>query len=157
MSTFAFTAERLAAHTTGVLESAAFVFADQTESQDWPNGGAISARLLMEHGQKVALRICAAHEFGPLLAANLLGMEPDSDEARASAGDAIGELANMLAGGLAAEIFGKGVISKITIPKVTQETRAEHLKHLEGVTCRIALITEEGFRLDASLALEEAP
>lgn len=156
MSTFAFPAERLAALTTGVLESAAFVFADQAESPEWPQGGALSASLIMEHGQRVVLHICAAHDFGPLLAANLLGMEPDSDEARASSGDAIGEYANMLAGGLAAEIFGKGVISKITIPKVTQETRGEHMKHVEAAACRVALITEEGFRLDASLTLEAA-
>ncbi len=156
MSTIEFSAERLAAVMTGVLESAAFVFADRAESPEWPHSEALCATLVMEHGERAVLHVCAARDFGPLLAANLLGMEPDSDEARASSGDAIGELANMVAGTLAAELFGRDVISKIGVPRVLQEARADHQQHVSAAAWHVSLITEEGYRLDASLSMEEA-
>jgi hypothetical protein len=146
------TRERLGSLLVELLEGAAFVFAEITDEKPWAAGDLLSARLTLEHGERVELSLCVASELAQTLAANLLALEPESEEAKASAGDAVGELANMIAGTLAVEMLGADVVCKIGVPQVVPETGVEHDGHLAHARCRVSLHTEDGHRVDASLA-----
>jgi hypothetical protein len=146
------TRERLGSLVAELLVSAAFVFAEIAEEKPWAAGGLLNARLTLTHGAEFELALCVPGGLAPELAANLLALEPDSAEAKANASDAVGELANMLAGILAVEIFGRDVVCKIGVPRVACETAADHDSHFGRVSCRVSLQTEEGYRVDAALA-----
>lgn len=145
------TSERLGTVVSELLESAVFVFAEAIESTPWNATSLWSARLEIEQKEKYQLALCVPKELGVTLAANLLGLEPDEDEAKAGVCDSVGEMANMLAGILAVELFGADVVCRISIPKTHTETGAEHNAHAALAFCRASLNTEEGQRLDVCL------
>jgi chemotaxis protein CheY-P-specific phosphatase CheC len=145
------TSERLSAVVTELLESAVFVFAEPVEIKPWDDSTVWCARLDLEHGKKFQMSLCAPKELALTLAANLLGLEPDSAEAQESLGDAVGEMANMLAGTVAVELFGKDVVCRIGVPKVTQGSGTDHDAFAAKAVCRSSLLTEEGHRIDACL------
>jgi hypothetical protein len=145
------TSERLSAVVTELLESAVFVFAEPVEIQPWGDPTVWCARLDLEHGKKFQMSLCVPKELALTLAANLLGLEPDSAEAQESLGDAVGEMANMLAGVVAVELFGKDVVSRIGVPKITQAAGADHDAFAAKAVCRSSLLTEEGQRVDSCL------
>jgi CheY-specific phosphatase CheX len=150
------TRERLGALVSGLLESAAFVFTEIVEDKPWASGDILGARVTLEHGERAELSLCLPSDLAPELAANLLALESDSEEARSSAGDAVGELANMLAGTLAVEVFGRDVVCKIGVPRVAPEAAADHDHHFGLAVCHVALQTDNGQRVDAALAVVPA-
>ena len=75
-------------------------------------------------------------------------------EARAAAADAVGELANILAGALAVEVFGKDVVCDIGIPVVATETGRAASDRLAKATCSANLLTDEGFALAVGLTAQ---
>lgn len=145
------TPERLGSMVAELLESAVFVFAEDIESTPWDAVELWSAQLELEEKEKYQLALCVPKELGLTLAANLLGLEPDEEDAKQSLCDAVGEMANMLAGTLAIELFGQDVLCRIGTPKTFEETGAEHDAHAGKAFCRASLKTEEGHRLDACL------
>ena len=146
------THERLASIVIEMLESAAFLFAVTADEKPWAADKILNARLVLEHQDRFQLSLCVPSELALTLAANLLGLEPESEEAKASTGDAVGELANMVAGILAVEIFGRDVVCRIGVPEVGPEQGLDHDTHFTNTPCRVSLNTEEGYRIDASLA-----
>ena len=145
------TSERLNAAVTELLESAVFVFAEPIEVEPWDEPTVWCARLELEHGKRVQMSLCAPKELALILAANLLGLEPDSAEAQESLGDAVGEMANMLAGVVAVDLFGKDVVCRIGVPTITRGSGANHDAFAAKAFCRSSLKTEEGHRIDACL------
>lgn len=145
------TSERLGNLVAELLESAVFVFAENIESTPWDATGLWSAHLELEKDEKYQLALCVPKELALTLAANLLGLEPDEEDAKQSLCDAVGEMANMLAGTLGVELFGKDVVCRIGVPTTIEETGAEHDAHASKAFCRVSLQTEEGQRLDACL------
>lgn len=145
------TSERLAAVVSELLESAVFVFAEPVEIKPWNEPTVWCARLELEHDKKVQMSLCVPKELALTLAANLLGLEPEEGEAQESLGDAVGEMANMLAGIVAVELFGKNVVCRIGVPKVTRGSGADHNAFAAKAVCRSSLRTEEGQRVDACL------
>lgn len=135
----------------GLLADAAFVFAEPTDAPLPATGNSLVARLTMAHGESWELCVCVQDKLGDLLAANLLGTESESGEARAAAADAVGELANILAGALAVDLFGKDVVCQIGIPTV--ETGRAAIERLARATCRANLVTEEGYALAVALTV----
>ena len=145
------TPERLSALVSELLESAAFVFAENADGVPWSDEEIWRARLQVEQRKKIELSLCVSRTLGLTLAANLLGLEPDSADATEGLRDAVGEMANMLAGVLSVELFGSDVVCRIGVPEVNQETSGEHDAHSALAVCRVAMQTEEGQRLDVSL------
>jgi CheY-specific phosphatase CheX len=109
------------------------------------------ARLTMELGERWELCVCVEEKLGQLLAANLLGTESETGEAQAAASDAVGELANILSGTLALNLFGKTVVCKIGIPVVVMESGRAVDECLAKSACRVNLETEEGYVLAVAL------
>jgi hypothetical protein len=143
--------ELLLRRVIALLADAAFVFAEPTAAPMPATGSPLVARLTMAHGETWELCVCVQDKLGDLLAANLLGTESETGEARAAASDAVGELANILAGGLAVELFGKDVVGRIGIPVVAIETAGAVAIRLAQAACRVHLLTEEGYALAVAL------
>ncbi len=143
--------ESLARAVSALLADAAFVFAEPTSESLPSDESALVARLTMEHGETWELCVCVQDKLGKVLAANLLGTESESGEARAAAADAVGELANILAGALAVELFGKDVVCHIGIPAVVVESERTAAARLAQSTCRTNLLTEEGYALAVAI------
>jgi hypothetical protein len=135
----------------GILADAAFMFVEATDERDWQGAEFLCARLALEHGESVELVLRADVALGPTLAANLLGTEADSDEARVSAGAALGELANMVAGAVAVEVFGHESICHIGIPEVAVGSGLVSSPTPEPPSCKTIVLTEEGHHLAVML------
>ncbi len=143
--------DALARTVSALLADAAFVFAEPSGASLPSGESPLVARLTMEHGESWELCLCLQDKLGEVLAANLLGTESDTGEARAAAADAVGELANILAGVLAVELFGKDVVCRIGIPTVAIESGRAAAARLAQSTCRTNLVTEEGYALAVAL------
>ena len=148
------TVESLSDTLIALLADAAFVFAEPAANPLPTHENPLVARLTIEHGETWELCVCAQDKLGQMLAANLLGTESESDEARDSAADAVGELANILAGALAVNLFGKDVVCQIGIPVVAIEAGRLAEDHLTHSTCRVNLLTEEGYGLAVALTAQ---
>jgi len=149
--------ELLARTLISLLADAAFVFAEPVATSMPAGENPWVARLTIEHGESWELCVCVQDKLGPLLAANLLGTESETGEARAAAADAVGELANILAGALAVELFGKDVVCNIGIPVVTIATGDAVGDCLAKSTCQANLLTEEGYALAVALTAQCRP
>ena len=134
-----------------LLADAAFVFAEPTTAPMPAADTPLVARLTLELAERWELCVCVQEKLGQMLAANLLGTESETGEARAAASDAVGELANILAGALAVDLFGKSVVCKIGIPTVAIESGRAVGERLAKSTCRADLLTEEGYALAVAL------
>ena len=146
-------AESLSRTLIGLLADAAFVFAEPTSSPLPATESPLVARMTMAHGESWELCVCVQDKLGDMLAANLLGTESES-EAHASAADAVGELANILAGALAVDLFGKDVVCHIGIPEVSVEPGHTAGDRLAKADYRANLLTEEGFTLAVALTAQ---
>lgn len=134
-----------------LLADAAFIFAEPTTAPMPAGGNPLVARLTLELGDRWELCVCVQDKLGQVLAANLLGTESDTGEAQAAASDAVGELANILAGAIALDLFGKTVVCKIGIPVVATESGRLVGEQLAKATCRVSLETEEGHAMAVAL------
>jgi chemotaxis protein CheY-P-specific phosphatase CheC len=148
------TTEKLTDLVASILADATFVFVEPVQSDAWHQSDALCARVVFGQGKDVELVLRAAPALAPTLAANLLGIEPESDEARESAADAVGELANMLAGVLAVAVFGPETICRISIPEVALEVGQSLVPIPEPDACRTVLLTEDGHYLSVALRIE---
>jgi CheY-specific phosphatase CheX len=145
------TEDRLTEIALNLLSDAAFVFAEPAPEPLATNQSMLVARLAIEHDLRWDLVVCVELELGMVLAANLLGVENDSDEARNAAGDAVGELANILAGSVAIEFHGKNTICKIGIPSVAVEPGVVFGETLAKAARNCHFLTEEGAHLAVAL------
>jgi CheY-specific phosphatase CheX len=139
-----------AARTT--LEDAAFVFADADAAVDDaapPLEGSVIEAVVDYAGPSVGrVMLAVPSELAQEMAANLLGVDPTDDRARAGAGDALGEVLNIMTGLLLDSLFGPGALYRIGPPIVARVASAEaHARTLDAARCRAGLVTEERQRL----------
>ena len=127
------------------------MFAEPSAKPLATNQSMLVARLSIEHDLRWDLVVCVELALGMVLAANLLGIENESDEARDAAGDAVGELANILAGSVAMEFHGARTICKIGVPKVAIEPGQVFAGTLAKATCNCHFVTEDGEHLAIAL------
>jgi CheY-specific phosphatase CheX len=148
--------EKLSDITKQLLEDAAFLFTEPATDQHAPDGNQIVARVNIKASRSVELVLSAEERLGIILAANLLGIEIDSEEARQSASDAVGELANILAGTLAVELSEISAQVSIGIPVVKKEFGATIWKELSKASQRADLLVEDGTRLSIAIKQQGA-
>lgn len=110
--------EALAATAREILEEAAFVFATPARREcAWP-AVVVEAELDFASPAPGRLWLRCPPELGALLAANLMGIDPDDEEAVAQGDAATGELLNIVAGSLLARVFGTRTIVHLGLPRV---------------------------------------
>jgi len=108
--------EMLAGATCRVLEEATFLFAEPVEDPV-PAKAELTAQLTLGAPLVGWIRIEAPRAFAASVAANLLGCEPGDAEAEEKAGDALGELLNIVAGVLAGDLL-KGQPCRLGAPLI---------------------------------------
>ena len=138
-----------------LLAEAAFVFAEASESFA-PKGKALFlARISLKCTEPWELMVVAEAELAKSLAANLLGIDDESEEAQKSCAEALGEWANIFAGSIAFECKGGKEPCQIGIPVVTAEAGVKASALLGKAFRRANLVTETGQHMAVALrALE---
>jgi CheY-specific phosphatase CheX len=114
------TAERnLGTVVTDVLGELAFMVNDGTEAI-WPSGVALVQGEIHYRGPiSGCVRCWCTPDFATQLAANLLGVEPGTDDAQAASADAVGEFLNVLCGQLVTAWYGTEAVFDLDIPSAT--------------------------------------
>lgn len=137
-----------------MLEEAAFLFAAPAEIDPIPFlGSVIEAKIVFSgrHSGEICLR--ADEPLTAELAANLLGEEPSNPEVAVRGREALGELANMVAGALVVELFGKETHCRIGVPVIRTVDPKDRPPTSPRESCSVVFLTEEGRRLDVSLII----
>lgn len=108
-----------------ILEGAAFVFTDDLPPEQRPPTSEWSAqgvRLTFEGPISGDLRLWAEKSFMIVLAANMLGIEPDDENAEAKAEDALKETLNMIVGTFLTDAYGNEPVFHLGIPESIDAT-----------------------------------
>ena len=145
--------DRLAKLVTRTLEEAAFLFCTPAGDPDEAppfEGEVVEARLAWRGPNAAELRLAMGADLAAVLAANLLGV----DEAPGRGEEAAGELLNMAAGSVVAEIFGAGDPPRLGLPRVARLSPAEHARAASEAEVAVTLVEEEGRRIEVRVARE---
>ncbi|MBK8229350.1 MAG: hypothetical protein IPK72_01935 [Candidatus Eisenbacteria bacterium] len=129
-------AEKINATICDVLERLAFMFGDATDKDELPEpqGACFEASIRYGGASEGALTVIGPRELSPVLAANVLGLDPDDEVALARSDDAIKELLNVACGHLLSELAGDGPVFDLGAPTIKECTARDF----------VALRDEEG-------------
>ena len=122
-----------------VVEKLAFMFGEVAEKDDMPpvEGESIQARMAFTGPMSGSLLVAAPVEMCPVIAANVLGMEPDDENVQTRATDALKELLNVICGNALTAIAGEDPIFDLTVPEaslLSSESWAQLLDDPETLT-----------------------
>jgi CheY-specific phosphatase CheX len=145
------TVDLLARVLGSTLEEAAFVFADSTDDAPPHEGPLVEARLAFTGAFDGELALVAPAALAATLAANLLGEDEGGAAATGDDEDAMGELLNMIAGVLAAELFGENGAFELGLPRVRRVGPEEQARAAAGALAVATLVEEDGRRIDLSV------
>lgn len=111
-----------------VFEDAAFVFTDRLDEADKPgaeNWDAEGVSLRFSGERSGELRMWADKGFACYAAANMLGVEEESEGAREKGMDALKELLNIVVGNYLPAVYGDKPVFDLGLP---QELKPENLR-----------------------------
>jgi hypothetical protein len=148
--------EQLGVLAGALLADAAFVFAEPSPSFSPKGKTLFLARISLISDEPWELMVVAEAELARSLAANLLGIEEESEEAQKACGEALGEWANIFAGTVALECKGGNAACQIGIPAVTAEAGVKASAFLGKALRRANLVTETGQHMAVALRVWEA-
>jgi chemotaxis protein CheY-P-specific phosphatase CheC len=146
--------DQLALIAEQLLAQAAFVFAELSQEELSDADTMHVARVSIKGEEAWQLTLAVQTNLGRELAGNLLGIEETSDEAGDASADAVGEMANILAGALAAEFHGPEGPCRIGIPTLTLDSGAKIQAALAAAERKASFTTENGSRLAVFLTPE---
>ena len=128
-----------------VLANLAFMFDD--EEDHGPISGDVWLETTIEYQGPVGgrLRFRCNREFTVLLAANLLGIDPNDDVAGAQGEDAVKEFVNIVCGQLVTAVHGSDDIFNLTIPETRELAETPNLDG--GSAGEVASLSVEGQHL----------
>jgi CheY-specific phosphatase CheX len=102
-----------------ILEDGAFIFAEepdeQPSAQDLQQAKGVA--LSFTGPRTGAVRMWVPDAFASYAAANMLGLEPDEDDAAQKGRDALRELLNMIVGNYLTEQFGVDQVFDLSLPE----------------------------------------
>ena len=103
-----------------VASDAAFLLFDApaVTTSDLPEDAWCAELEVSAHGERHRLRLVVTAPVANELTANMLGLEPDSREARDAEREGVGEFLNILAGAWAVAHFGPQARCDIGLPRV---------------------------------------
>lgn len=104
-----------------VLANLAFMFTAQENPDEAGPAGWMEASIEYRGPCTGRLRLHCTHEFSRLLAANLLGLDPEEPAAAANADDALKELMNVLCGQFVTSAYGSDGVFNLSIPVITSD------------------------------------
>lgn len=106
---------------TDVLEQLAFMFADPPEDELPPAEEGLARASMTFHGPfSGELTLTVPREMAPVLAANVLGLEPDDELVLQAPYDALKELLNVTCGNVLTAIAGDEPIFDLSVPAIEE-------------------------------------
>jgi CheY-specific phosphatase CheX len=103
-----------------VLANLAFMFTEEEPTEPAAAGRWLEASISYHGAIDGTLRLRCTTDFTVLLAANLLGIDPQDDDAQTEALDAVKELMNVLCGQFVTAVHGEEHVFNLSIPKVRE-------------------------------------
>lgn len=114
-----------------VLANLAFMFTDEEQVDLSPADTWLETVISYRGPVAGTLRFRCTTDFSVLLAANLLGIDAQDDEADAKARDAVKEFMNIVCGQLVTALYGSEKVFDLTIPQIAELAEAPDL-HAAG-------------------------
>ncbi len=126
---------------SGVLEAQAFMFADAAEKGDIPprDGEYYQAKMTFVGPFRGTMALTVPMEMCTEMAANVLGLDMDDEQAEEGAQDALKELLNVACGQVLTELAGEEPVFDLTVPAVTvmDDETWDALTHDENVAAML--------------------
>jgi CheY-specific phosphatase CheX len=137
----------------GILEEAAFLFCEPLDDpKTLPVAPEVFVAALDFRGAFAGnILLSAPSDVTLELAANLLGLEPDSPEVGGKGADALGEMLNIIGGALLKEWFGASSDFEMGIPEVRRMSDDKLAQETANAALHFPMITEQGYRIDAAV------
>jgi CheY-specific phosphatase CheX len=133
--------------TSRILEEAAFFFAQPASAPaPWP-ANVLEARISFAGARRGVMRLTTTEPFALEVAANLLGIEDDDDEAVLQQKPALGELLNIVCGAFVADWFGTAEICQLGLPEVRLTSRASSA----ASEWSVSLLVDDQYRVDVDV------
>lgn len=129
-----------------VLEDAAFLLTEIGDAEP-PPSEVRNATVAFSGPQRGLVRLSASEDLLRQLTADMLGVEPDDQNAAEQSGSALAELTNILAGALVAELFGTATFCKLGVPELSKPSKSS----LDRAHCAITRVDMEGRTLAVEL------
>ncbi len=115
-----------------VLANLAFMFTDDEISEAPPETSWLEIAISYSGPLEGTLRLRCTTEFSVLLAANLLGIDPQDDDAESKARDAVKEFMNVLCGQFVTAVHSSDQVFDLSIPEVREMPEAPDLMSADG-------------------------
>jgi len=127
-----------------VAENLAFMFVEPQEDEPLPApaGPCVAAEMTFTGQFPGTLTLAVPMALCPVIAANVLGVEPDDELAMAQPYDALNELLNVTCGNLLTALAGEEPVFDLTIPAV-RELDGKAWNALENDSETVGLVIEE--------------
>jgi len=107
-----------------VLEQLAFMFADPPESEDPAlQEDIVVATMSFHNAAEGLIQLVVPRSMGPILAANVLGLDPDDEMVTRAPYDALKELLNVTCGNVLTAIAGDEPVFDLTVPEIAEQPR----------------------------------
>ncbi len=101
-----------------VIEQMAFMFGEELETEAAePVSEALCARMTFEGPMSGSMLLAVPDAMCPVLAENILGLEPDDEEVMEKARDALNEVLNVTCGNVLTSLAGEEPVFDLTVPE----------------------------------------
>jgi CheY-specific phosphatase CheX len=134
-----------------ILQEAAFVFAEPSESSGWEDESLLVARLGFKGPASGEMILSCNQSMATDFAANLLGVDPDDPDAVMRGSDALGEMLNIVGGTLLANWFGVNGDFEMEIPSVVELKTEAYTDQIKEFSLWLPLETDDGERIDVAV------
>ncbi|MFQ5474075.1 MAG: chemotaxis protein CheX [Dehalococcoidia bacterium] len=115
-----------------VLSDLAFLFTDEDAVETTEDDLWLETVIGYQGSQSGALRLRCTRRFSILLAANLLGADPEDADAEDSADDAVKEFMNIVCGQFVTAVHGTKDVFQLTIPQIAELPGPPDLSGCDG-------------------------
>ncbi len=133
-----------------MLEETAFLFVEEPDVtvSSWEDENVLDAKIRFHGPNSGFIDLAVDEQFAVELAANLLGIDPLSDQASRTAKDAFGELVNILCGVLLEKWFPDDSAYGMDVPNVRSLPAEAYENETNVARVKLTLVTDEGKRID---------
>lgn len=137
-----------------VLANLAFMFTDDESPDSAPDDPWLEVTIHYHGPRSAALCLRCSRGFSILMAANLLGVEQETDDPAPQADDAIKEFMNVLCGQLITTMHGNDDVFDLSIPDIIElPQEPDWNKETEAL---VTTVSVEGHRIQLVYAPSEA-
>ncbi len=135
-----------------VLANLAFMFTDDEPQADNSGQQWFETVIEYEGPHKGSLRLRCTRDFAVLLAANLLGIDPEDGVAQDQCDDATREFMNIVCGQFVTAMHGPDDVYNLSIPQMSELPETPDLEYSDGVNIWTVSIDGHTIQLSCELS-----